>query len=157
MSTRADTEPVEVRHAVSQPRTVEGLPKILCVDDELPALSTLTRVLKQRFAVTTADNAIDALSLLERERDFAVVIADLNMPGMDGIEFLHRARKRSPMTARLALTRASGMGPTLPPGLVFRALVKPCPVGELVAMLDVAVVYHKLMATSLFRPIASPI
>jgi len=125
--------------------------RVLCVDDEQNTLAALARVLRMGFEVLTSQDAAAALSLLERDGNFAVVIADLNMPRMSGIEFLKRVAEQSPLTTRLVLT---GRQPsTLPPGLVFRVLVKPYPSDALEqAVLDAAA-YHELNATSPVQPV----
>src|SRR5690606_39984651 len=45
-----------------------------------------------------------ALTLLDPEQPFAVIVADMRMPGMDGVEFLYEAKKLSPSSIRLMLT-----------------------------------------------------
>lgn len=134
----------------------QRLPRVLCVDDEPPALSTLRRVLRGGFSIATADNVSDALALLERDGDFAAVIADINMPEMSGLDFLDLVREKSPTTARLALTGLSPLALTLPhPDRVFRVLNKPCPREVLVEALSDAVSYHQLIASSRFQPVES--
>jgi len=67
-------------------------PRLLIVDDE-PNICQLLEVLLQRegYQAASVPNAIDALARLERE-DFALVITDLRMPGMDGFEFVGRLK-----------------------------------------------------------------
>jgi CheY-like chemotaxis protein len=127
------------------------------VDDEPRALSTLTRVLKSRFAIATSDNGADALAQLERDGDFAVVIADVSMPRMDGFEFLDKVKASSPTTTRLALTGLSSLDAgTISQDAVFRVLRKPCPSEVLFEALADAVHYHELLSASPFQPVESP-
>ena len=65
----------------------DARPAVLCVDDEPQVLEALIDNLHRRFRVTTATSGEAALEALERE-SFAVAVADLRMPGMDGVRFL---------------------------------------------------------------------
>jgi CheY-like chemotaxis protein len=139
------------------PSRGEGLPRVMYVDDEPRALSTLTRVLKSRFAIVTSDNGAEALAQLERAGDFAVVIADVSMPRMNGFEFLDRVKEASPTTARLALTGLSSLDSgTSAQESVFRVLRKPCPSELLFDALAAAVQYHELLSASPFQPVEAP-
>ena len=65
---------------------------ILVVDDELPMLRVLERIITAGgYEVTTTNNALEVPGLLEKIR-FDLVIADLRMPGMSGIEILRMIR-----------------------------------------------------------------
>ena len=67
--------------------------KVLIVDDEPAVLSLLRTVLKQgKFEVVEARAADDALNLLEHE-SVDLVISDIRMPGMSGIELLDELRE----------------------------------------------------------------
>ncbi|HEX6834164.1 MAG TPA: response regulator [Rudaea sp.] len=119
----------------------EALAKILCVDDEPFLLAALSRSLRGRYAVTTALNAHEALQLME-EAAFDVVVCDLGMPGIDGIELLRRLRARWPQTVRILLT---GFGPAVltergvEADLIFRCLDKPAPAEVITAALQAAI------------------
>jgi DNA-binding NtrC family response regulator len=66
--------------------------QILVVDDELPMLSVLERIIGAGgYEVTTTNNALEVPELLEKSR-FDLVIADLRMPGMSGMEILRLIR-----------------------------------------------------------------
>lgn len=70
--------------------------RILVVDDEDTSLLILQGFLEcQGFEVFCATNGSEALSLLEKE-PVDLVISDLVMPGMDGIQLMHVARERYP-------------------------------------------------------------
>jgi DNA-binding NtrC family response regulator len=62
--------------------------KVLCVDDEENVLRAFERNLRLHFEIETAVGPAAGLSALERSGPYAVVISDLRMPGMDGIQFL---------------------------------------------------------------------
>jgi len=69
-------------------------PRLLIVDDEEDMLRLLKRSLSTDLncEIEMAPNAYQALSLLE-EAPFDVILADIRMPGMDGMEFLDRIRQ----------------------------------------------------------------
>ena len=80
------------------------LPRVLCVDDEPQVLSGLERNLRRDCPVVTALGGEAALALLRKDRDFAVIISDMRMPGMDGAAFLSAARLLVPDAVRVLLT-----------------------------------------------------
>jgi len=82
---------------------------ILFVDDDESVLSAFMRQLRRRYHIHVANSAEEALEKLLSTGPYAVVVSDLRMPGMDGIEFLSEVRKRSPETVRIMLT---GYAPT---------------------------------------------
>ncbi|MEP7149338.1 MAG: response regulator [Acidobacteriota bacterium] len=67
----------------------EGKEKILIVDDSPTVRLSFTRQLSQRYECSQADSFMDALDRL-RERDFGVVIADIHMPRISGVELLRK-------------------------------------------------------------------
>lgn len=78
--------------------------KILIVDDEPEALENCRRILTRlRYDCLTETNPQRALSLLERERP-GLVLTDLRMPGMDGIEVLNAAKQLDPDVQVVLLT-----------------------------------------------------
>jgi len=77
---------------------------VLVVDDEPIVLQIFSRVLSEKGLRTrTASSAEEALKLLE-EGGIACVLADKNMPGMDGIEMLRRVREAQPHCAFIVMT-----------------------------------------------------
>jgi CheY-like chemotaxis protein len=77
---------------------------VLVVDDEPIVLQVFSRLLNEKGLRTrTASNAEEALKLLE-EGGIACVLADKNMPGMDGIEMLRRVREAQPHCAFIVMT-----------------------------------------------------
>lgn len=78
--------------------------RILIVDDEASIRMLLGGFLRSRgFDTETAANAAAALELLERKR-FDLVLSDVNMPGMNGIELLSRIRHSHASVGVLMLT-----------------------------------------------------
>jgi len=78
--------------------------KILFVDDEPHVLSAVSRHLRREFEVVTACGAEAGMSALQNEGPFSVIVADMQMPGMDGIEFLQHAERLQPGAIRIMLT-----------------------------------------------------
>jgi two-component system, OmpR family, response regulator len=78
--------------------------KVLIVDDELDFLETIVKRLQVRnIEASGVDSGPKALELLN-EQDFDVVILDVKMPGMDGIETLVEMKKKKPLTEVIMLT-----------------------------------------------------
>lgn len=78
--------------------------RVLIVDDEIDFLETIVKRLKRRKVDATGiDSGIKALKLLETEQ-FDVVILDVRMPGMDGIETLKELKKKRPLLEVVMLT-----------------------------------------------------
>ena len=79
---------------------------------------------------------------------FAVVIADMRMPKMNGIEFLKVVQEESPHTIRLMLTGNADQQTAIDAvneGEVFRFMNKPCSTGFLVKTLEAALTQHRLL------------
>ncbi len=73
----------------------EEMPKtILVVDDSKAILSIIRTVLDVAgYEVLTASDGVEGLSLLKSGRQVDIIVTDLNMPNMDGIEFIWEIRK----------------------------------------------------------------
>ncbi len=83
---------------------MDAAPSILVVDDEEDIRQLLALALRRAgFRAQTAAEPLEALSMLERA-SYALVITDLRMPGMDGLELLRRVADRYPMTKGIVLT-----------------------------------------------------
>lgn len=78
--------------------------RVLLVDDEAPFVEALGKRLNAReLDVETSSSGEDAIAKVE-QRAFDVVVLDLAMPGMDGIETLKRLRKIDPDLQIILLT-----------------------------------------------------
>ena len=83
--------------------------EILVVDDELVIREALQGWLrKSGYQVFTAENGEEALSMLQEKRP-KIVLADIRMPGMDGIELLQRIKKVSPDTQVIMISAYGDM------------------------------------------------
>ena len=79
-------------------------PKLLVIDDEPDNLDLLFRTFYRDFQVLRANSGLEALELLDREGEVAVVISDQRMPIMSGTEFLSQMAVKYPDTMRIILT-----------------------------------------------------
>lgn len=103
--------------------------RVLLVDDDAVVLALHQRHLRSSFDVEAVDNGDTALELLEHDDAYAVVVADMHMPGMTGLELLIEAEKCAPHTVRMMLTAAEDQrtaADAVNSGHVFRFLHKPC-------------------------------
>ncbi|MFO7864771.1 MAG: response regulator [Salinivirgaceae bacterium] len=79
-------------------------PTILYVDDEAVNLELFEANLEDQYTVLTADNALTGLGIISENKDIKVVISDMKMPQMNGIEFIKKATLISPETTFYILT-----------------------------------------------------
>src|SRR3989454_2317609 len=79
---------------------------VLIVDDDLALLQALPHVLRLQLGGVTVETADSAAAALERiaARDYDAIVADIKMPGMDGLELLAEIRTRWPDTPTLMIT-----------------------------------------------------
>jgi len=112
-----------------------GQARILVVDDDERARELLMEVLGRRgHGVSLASDGQKALTLLEEKVSFYdLVITDLNMPRMDGLELLQRIRERSFPVEVILLTSSPGHGMVTRARELgaFAVLSKPCDLEEL--------------------------
>jgi len=79
--------------------------KVLLVDDEAPFVEALgKRLSKRELTVVTAFSGAEALEKLEQDSRIDVVILDVKMPGMDGIETLQAIKTKYPLVEVVMLT-----------------------------------------------------
>ena len=78
--------------------------KILVVDDDLEMCGMLSDVLKEEgFFVTTTGDSLEASKILKRE-EFDVLVTDLKMKGLKGLDLLEGVNKVAPMTPVIIIT-----------------------------------------------------
>ena len=120
--------------------------KVLIVDDEKSVLNGLRRQLGKRFQISTATNGRDALTFIRREGPFGVVVSDMRMPRMDGVELLQQIADIAPLTVRMMLTGNAEQESTVRAinlGHVYCFFNKPCNVDELAAGLEQGLREHE--------------
>jgi response regulator RpfG family c-di-GMP phosphodiesterase len=121
--------------------------KILLVDDDENVLAGLHRTLRRRFDLDIALGGPQALQAMEQHGPYAVLVADMQMPGMNGVELLKQVHAAWPETIRLMLTGNLDQHTAMEAinqGRVFRFLTKPCSPEDLGSMLDAALRQHQL-------------
>ncbi len=70
---------------------------VLIVEDESVILQLLSTVLEMKYDCSTAENAMQALSLIKNNK-FDLILADVGLPGLSGLELCHIAQRTSPQT-----------------------------------------------------------
>lgn len=123
-------------------------PNILIVDDDADVLAFYQDYLGRQFTVDTALSGAQALDLLRTRGPYAVMVADRNMPEMDGIEVLERCSQIAPDTARIMLTGDADVHTAIEAinkGHISQFLTKPCPPEMFAAAIDTGVKQHKLV------------
>ena len=122
--------------------------KILLVDDEPNILAGYSRQLRNKFTIDTAPGGSEALELVLNDGPYAVVVSDLKMPGMDGIQLLAKIREMAPDTVRIMLTGFADMENAIKAvneGSVFRFLTKPCDTVTLVKTVAESIKQYRLV------------
>lgn len=122
--------------------------KILFVDDEPAVLQGYQRILHKDFHAETAIGGEDAIAAATRNGPYAVVVSDMRMPGMDGVQVLSRLREISPDTVRVILTGYADMQSAIDAvneGRIFRFLTKPCEPRVLKLALNACLMQYRLV------------
>lgn len=118
------------------------------MDDEINLLRALERQYRKQFEIRIAAGPELGLEAIAAGGPFAVVVSDLRMPAMTGIEFLTRVSKISPDTVRVMLTGQADLQDAIAAvneGHVFRILTKPCAPELLVRTLEAALTQYQLI------------
>jgi two-component system response regulator PhcR len=141
---------------------------VLYVDDERGNRVVFEQSLNAEFHVLTAQNAAEALELLERH-EVAVIVSDIRMPSMTGEELLRIVKERYPQVIRMVVTAYADVEPILRAineGLVARYIIKPWIRAELVQVLrwaseawtfsrDSAALHRRLLETERLATLGS--
>lgn len=122
---------------------------VLIVDDEPATAALFARLLEidgaEKRTVLTASNDAEALTAVHSHA-CAVVISDLRMPGIGGLELMQRVRSISPDTVRIILTGYADVDiatAAINSGAIFRLLQKPIAGAELRAEINAALLHHR--------------
>ncbi|MBN2069934.1 MAG: response regulator [Candidatus Krumholzibacteriota bacterium] len=122
--------------------------RIICVDDEPNILSAYKRQLKGKYEIETALGAQEALGKIEKSAPFALVISDLRMPQINGIQFLTMVKTRSPESVRVMITGNADLETAMAAvnkGSIFRILTKPVDPWVLNKTIEAAIEQHQLI------------
>jgi FixJ family two-component response regulator len=121
---------------------------VLFVDDEPHLLDGIARSLRQHFTIHTATSGAAGLRLIQQSGPFAVVVSDMRMPEMDGVQFLSQVATLAPDAVRVILTGQADLAQTIAAvneGHIFRFLNKPCSTQFLLGAVENAVQQHRLI------------
>ena len=108
--------------------------KILLVDDDPAILKTYAAILGRGFNMETAEDGQSALEIIRSRGPFAVVIADYQMPGIDGLALLCEVKNITPGTVCMLHSGAGTqeiIREALREGTISRFIAKPCNFDEL--------------------------
>jgi len=124
--------------------------KVLFVDDDSNLLASFRRQLHGRFEVVTAFSGEQGIERIITQGPFAVIVSDMRMPEMDGIQFLTRVMKSAPESVRIMLTGHAELETSIHAvneGHIFRFLIKPCNSDVLSKCLEDSVRQYQLVMT----------
>jgi len=114
---------------------------VLLVDDEVPFVETMTkRLTKRGLTVFTAFSGNEALKQLKEHKNMEVVILDVKMPVMDGIDALQEIKKQFPLVEVVMLTGHATVETAIE-GMklgAFDYLMKPCDMDILISKMKEA-------------------
>ena len=114
---------------------------VMLVDDEVPFVETMTkRLTKRNLAILSAFSGAEALEKLKTQKNVDVVVLDVKMPGMDGIETLREIKRAHPLVEVVMLTGHATVETAIE-GMklgAFDYLMKPCEVEVLMAKVEEA-------------------
>lgn len=122
--------------------------KILLVDDEPEVLNSFEALFRRRYQISLAADGSQGLLCVERDGPFSIIIADMNMPLMDGIAFLNQVARLSPDSIRIMLTGSADLQTAIDAvnkGRIFRFLNKPCPADVMRQALESATEQYRLV------------
>ncbi|MCD6586432.1 MAG: response regulator [Desulfobacteraceae bacterium] len=116
-------------------------PYIMLVDDEVPFVETMSkRLVKRGLKVISANSGEEAIVKLDQETQVDVIILDVKMPGMDGLETLQKIKKKHPLKEVIMLTGHATIESAID-GMklgAFDYLMKPCDIDILISKVDEA-------------------
>lgn len=122
--------------------------KVLCVDDDPNILEAYKRNLRKQFHIDTAQGPEEGLGIIEEKGPYAIVVSDMKMPKMDGVQFLAKVKEMSPDTVRVMLTGYADVDTAVNAvneGRIFRFLTKPCPPETLAKTLSAGLEQYRLI------------
>jgi two-component system, probable response regulator PhcQ len=121
---------------------LEPVHTVLVVDDDEDVLAIIGQVLNQQgLRVIATSDAREVLALIAADSNVAVLISDVDMPRLSGIDLVLAVKKANPEIVRVMLTGSVSMAPVLRAineGEVFRYLTKPCSAADLVTVVRAA-------------------
>ena len=123
--------------------------RVLVVDDDPGILDYITKTAGARFDLATAASGGEGLAMLAEQGPFGLVISDMRMPDMDGIDFLNQVRQRWPLAVRILYTGYADTEAALAAintSHVFRLITKPAHNRDLLQAMEEGLKHHRLLA-----------
>jgi len=123
------------------------MPKVLVVDDELSILQVLKTILSRNgYDVQAVDNPQDAIEILKAE-DFELMLSDIRMKPMDGLELLAKARELRPGLSVIMMTAYATIETAVESmkAGAYDYICKPFKIDELMLTVERAIRYHDVM------------
>jgi len=120
---------------------------VLLVDDEINVLNSFRRNLRNQVNIDLANGPHEALEKMS-SCSYAVVISDMQMPEMNGLELLQIVRERYPDTVRMMFTGNADQKTAVDAvnlGDVYRFINKPCSPQDLLVYIESALRQHELI------------
>ena len=118
-----------------------SIANVMLVDDEVPFVETMSkRLIRRELNITTAFSGEEALKKLDEDQGIEVIILDVKMPGIDGIETLRQIKIKYPITEVIMLTGHGDMR-SVEEGMnngAFEYIMKPVDIGELTIKINKA-------------------
>lgn len=108
--------------------------KILYIDDELINLQLFELHFDKKYLVYTGADAFIGLDILKQDPEISVIISDMKMPGMTGIEFIIKAKESFPEKKYFILTGyeiTTEIQTALDSGLIMKYFNKPYNVNDI--------------------------
>ena len=128
--------------------------KVLLVDDEHSFVETMVKRLRKRgLEMLTAFGGQEALALLDKDDTIEVVVLDIRMPGMDGMQTLKEIKGRHPLVEVIMLT-AHGTVESGIEGMkqgAFDYLLKPCDIAQLLDKVNEAADHRRLHQEKIYK------
>jgi ActR/RegA family two-component response regulator len=124
--------------------------KILFVDDDPDILQGYQRLLRADFSIDTAVGGSGALISISARGPYAVVVSDMRMPQMSGLQLLCKVKSVSPDTIRILLTGETTIQTAIDAineGSIFRFLTKPCDKETMCRTLTAALLQFRMVVT----------
>jgi len=114
-------------------------PTLLYVDDEPINLKLFAINFEKKFDVITCESPYEGLAMLKSYPYISVVISDMKMPGMNGIQFIRKAQKDFPNLAFFIFTGfdiTDEIAEAIQEGLISRYFRKPFNMNEVESTID---------------------
>lgn len=120
--------------------------RILFVDDDINFLQGIQSLYRKKYEIDVASDPDQAAKLVQNSTAYAVIVADMRMPGLNGIQLLEKIAKINPKIIRIMLTGYADLETAVSAVNqcgIFRLLTKPCNSQTLSKALDAALAsYH---------------